>query len=437
MITPTIRAVALAAAGAPIALGLGLLRPELWTAGAGWAAFVLGLVLVDAVLGADRRKLALELDAPVVMGVGRPAGLTVGATLAGGVAPRSVEITPEVGERLTARPLTVRTPVQAKAAGARFELDAVRRGVGELPRVWVRWTGPLGMAAKQVAWPAERTWPITPDVVGVKEEALRLFARDASFGMKVQLETGDGSDFHALKEHQAGMDLRTVDWKQSARHNQLLAREFRTERNNPVILAVDAGRLMCEPLDGLPKVDRMLNAALLLAFTALKTGDRVGFFAFDERPRGVTGALSGVRAFAQIQRLASAVDYSDQEANYTLALTTLQGELERRSLIVVFTDFADPTSAELLLENAGRLLKRHVLLFVLLRDAELEDLARAAPDTPEAVSRAVVAGRLLRERAAVVARLRRLGAEIVEAPARAIGAALISGYLDIRRRERL
>ncbi len=264
-----------------------------------------------------------------------------------------------------------------------------------------------------------------------------MFSRDAAFGIKTQLETGDGSEFHALKEHQAGMDLRTVDWKQSARHGKLLAREFRTERNNPVILAVDAGRLMCEPLDGLPKVDRAINAALLLAYVGLKTGDRVGLFAFDDKVRVASGAVSGARSFALLQRLAAGIDYSSEEANYTLALTTLQSDLERRSLIVVFTDFADATSAELMLENAARLLRRHVVLFVLMRDAELEALTGAEPLAADDVSRAVVAGAMLRERELVVLRLRRLGAEIVEAPADRIGADVVSRYLDLRRRERL
>jgi uncharacterized protein (DUF58 family) len=437
VIYPTPRAIALAAAGAPVALLLGLVRPELWAVGAAWAAFVFGLTLVDALLGADRTRLALEVDAPVVLAVSRTGAVTATARFSRGAVPRWVEAALETGHRLTAEPDRQRVPSQGGVLSAAFTLRPVRRGEGALQRLWLRWTGPLGLVWKQRAVPLDRVFPITPDLQGVQDEAIRLFSRDAMFGIKTQLETGDGSEFHALKEHQAGMDLRTVDWKQSARHGQLLAREFRTERNNPVVLALDAGRLMCEPVDGLPKIDRALNAALLLAYVGLKTGDRVGLFAFDDRVRVSSGAVSGTRSFALLQRLAAGIDYSAEEANYTLALTTLQGTLERRSLVVVFTDFADATSAELMLENAARLLKRHVVVFVLMRDAELEALARAEPLTPDDVSRAVVAGALLRERELVVLRLRRLGAEIVEAPVDRVGAELVSRYLDLRRRERL
>src|SRR6185312_3335757 len=120
-------------------------------------------------------------------------------------------------------------------------------------------------------------------------EAIRLFARDAMFGLKAQLETGDGSEFHALRELVTGMDRRTIDWKQSARHMKLLAKEFRTERNHPVIFAIDTGRLMCEPLQGAPRLDRAINASLLMAFVSLKLGDRVGLFGFDIRPTLFSG----------------------------------------------------------------------------------------------------------------------------------------------------
>ena len=120
-----------------------------------------------------------------------------------------------------------------------------------------------------------------------------------------------------------------------------------------------------------------------------------------------------------------------------MALTQLGSALERRSLIVVFTDFADTTSAELMLENVGRLLKRHLVLFVVFRDEELEAITRREPVDAEAVSRAVTAETLLRERDLVIARLVRMGAQIVDAPVESIGAALLSSYIDLKRRDLL
>jgi len=301
--------------------------------------------------------------------------------------------------------------------------------------VWMRWRGPLGLVWKQVSEAPDRKIAIVPNIQAVKDEAIRMFSREALFGLKTQLETGDGSEFHALRELVGGMDPRTIDWKQSARHTKLLAKEFRTERNHPVVFALDGGRLMCDPLLGVPRIDRALNAALLMAYVSLRLGDRAGLFAFDAKPRVFSGVLSGVGAFPMLQRVAAAIDYSTEETNFTLGLTQLAGALERRSLVVIFTDFADTTSAELMLENVARLLRKHLVLFVVLRDEELESIARREPNDADDVSRAVTAEALLRERDVVTGRLRRLGAQIVDAPADRLGPALISAYLDLKRRE--
>ena len=216
----------------------------------------------------------------------------------------------------------------------------------------------------------------------MRQEGVQLFLRDAPHGMIAQLDRGDGTEFEALAEFQAGMDSRAIDWKQSARHAKLLAKEFRTERNNHIVFALDAGRTMCEPLAGLPRIDRAISAALLTAYVALKVGDRVSLFGFASRPKLASPTVSGPRAFAPLQRTAAGLDYTPEETNYTLALTTLAGQLHRRALVIVFTDFADPTSAELMLRAVGRLLDRHLVLFVVLRDAELEDIAAAEPPRP-------------------------------------------------------
>jgi uncharacterized protein (DUF58 family) len=138
-----------------------------------------------------------------------------------------------------------------------------------------------------------------------------------------------------------------------------------------------------------------------------------------------------------LQRRAAALDYSTEEVNYTLALTTLSGELQRRSLVVVFTEFVDTTSAELMIEALARLARRHLVLFVAFRDEELEQLTRRQPESAEDVTRAVIALTLLKERETVIARLRRLGVQVIDAPVASLGTSLVDRYLELKRRELL
>jgi uncharacterized protein (DUF58 family) len=256
-------------------------------------------------------------------------------------------------------------------------------------------------------------------------------------GLVAQLQLGEGAEFEALAEFRQGMDKRAIDWKQSARHTTLLSREYRTERNNNIVIAVDSGRTMSEPIAGIARVDRAVSAALLTAFVALKDGDRVSLFGFDSHPRVSTKPVSGGRAFALLQRVAGAIDYSERETNYTLGLSTLATGLTRRSLIVIFTEFADTISAELMLGAVGSLLRRHLVLFILFRDEELEAFTDAEPQVPEDVTRAVTAAALLRQRRLVVNRLQRLGVHVVEARHDMAGPALVNAYVDLKRRNLL
>ncbi|WP_293898424.1 DUF58 domain-containing protein [Phenylobacterium sp.] len=430
---PTRRAIALMAVGALPALIVAVAAPGMWTAAAAWIVLALGLMLADVLLAASPRSLTLEAIAPRVLGVGRPEMAQLTAAFAG-AGPSRVELAIGLNDRLTAEPDRQSVRVSGGRAEAQVRLSPIRRGEGRIEGVWARWHGPLGLMWLQRQAPRSGPLAVTPDVAGVKEHALRLFARDAPLGAKPLLDAGEGSDFHALKEFQTGMDLGDIDWKQSARHGKLVGREYRTERNHHVLLALDTGRLMSAPAAGLPRIDRAINAALLLAFVSLRMDDRVGLFAFDSRPRLASGLASGPAAFPLLQKLATAIDYSTEETNFTLGLTALSGRLDRRAMVVVFTDFADATSAELMIENVARLMRTHLVLFVVFRDEELESLVAREPMEPDDVSRAVIAGRLLKQREAVTTRLRRLGAQIVDAPAQGLSMALLNGYLDVKRR---
>jgi uncharacterized protein (DUF58 family) len=277
-----------------------------------------------------------------------------------------------------------------------------------------------------------RVWP---DLSPVRSPELQHFLRDAQFGLIARRIRGEGTQFEALSEYEPGMDRRRIDWKASARHTRLYARENEAERNNQIVFAFDCGQAMCEPVGDLPRIDRAVSAALTAAYVALKGGDRVALFGFAQRPEVMTPFVGEPRLFHRLQTAAAGLDYHAQEPNFTLALATLTSKLQRRSLIVLFSDFTDPTAAELMIESVGRLADRHLVLFVTIEDAELAGLTEAEPESVATLAMAVTADTLARQRALVLERLRRLGVDVIEAPWEQIGYRLIDRYLEIKRAE--
>ena len=433
MILPTARAVLLAALAAPVALVIAAAAPAAWLVAPLIGVVLLLMVLADAAMAG--RLAGWRVIAPHDAEVGEPIALKVLADLAVRARGGGVEARLALDPRLD--PSGRATARLGPADGAwlgEMTVTPRRRGTASLSRLWLQWTGPLGLGARMMSHPLEHAVRVWPDLSPVRSPALQHYLRDAAFGIVARRIRGEGTHFEALSEYYPGMDRRRIDWKTSARHTRLFARENEAERNNQIVFAFDCGQAMCEPVDGLPRIDRAVSAALTAAWVAIKGGDRVSLFGFARRPEVMTPFYSETRAFHRLQSAAAGLDYHPEEPNFTLALATLSARLKRRSLIVLFSDFTDPTSAELMVESLGRLVDKHLVLFVTIEDSELRALQQAEPANLDALATAVAADTLGRQRAVVLQRLRQLGIDVIEAPWQTIGYRLIDRYLEAKRK---
>ena len=432
---PTERAAWIAAGAAPVAVLLGALAPEAWVVAPAGAAALFMLVLLDAFLAGQLTRW--DVDAPTDAEVGEAFPINAVARFANGRLPARVEAALQFDSRLGEEGRTTIELVAEDEIGITGEFSSVpsRRGTARIEGAWLRWTGPLGLGARQVDRELDIDVRIWPDLSPIRSADLQTFLRDAQLGLIARRLRGEGSQFEALAEYEPGMDRRWIDWKASARHSKLYARENEAERNNQIVFAFDCGQAMCEPVDGLPRIDRAVSAGLTCAYVAMKGGDKVSLFGFAQRPGLMTPFVSDTRAFHRLQSSAAQLDYHTAEPNFTLALATLTGKLKRRSLIVLFSDFTDPTAAELMVESLGRLVKHHLVLFVTIADAEIEEFVSAAPTDMGSLARSVTAETLARQRAIVLERLRRMGVDVIEAPWDQIGPQLIDRYFAIKRQE--
>ncbi|MDN3646478.1 DUF58 domain-containing protein [Pontixanthobacter aestiaquae] len=433
-ILPTARAAWLTALAAPVAIVIATTAPDAWLIVPAAAVALLLLVLLDGAVAG--RLVDWRVHAPADSEVGEPLSIFITADMAGRASGSKPEAALQVDPRLCddgRAEAVLDFDAETDSWQGVAELVPSRRGTAPISQIWLRWTGPLGLGARQVTHELKEEVRIWPDLSPIRSPELQNYLRDAQFGLIARRIRGEGTQFEALSEYEAGMDRRRIDWKASARHTKLYARENESERNNQIIFAFDCGQAMCEPVEGLPRIDRAVTAALTASYVALKGGDRVSLFGFAQRPEVMTPFVGDTRAFYQLQSAAAGLDYHAEEPNFTLALASLTARLQRRSLIVLFTDFTDPTGAEMMIESVGRLVEKHLVLFVTIEDAELQALTQADPNTLDDLAAAVTADTLSRQRAVVLQRLRQMGVDIIEAPWDQIGYRLIDSYLDIKR----
>lgn len=321
------------------------------------------------------------------------------------------------------------------AVTAHVPLTARRRGHWQLDRLWLTWPSRLGLFEFVPQLPIEAGIRVVPNIRLVQSGEITAQVTSTLYGTKDNRAIGEGSEFHQLRDFVPGMDVKSIDWKRSAHRGALVAKEQRAERNHRVIVALDNGYLMREEIAGLPKIDHAINAALAVAWAAAIGGDLVGFYSYDVRPRTFVAPEAGRLAFARLRSRTADMEYVSRSTNHTLAMTELGARTPKRSLIIVFTDFVDTVSAELMLENLAVLVKRHLVIFVTLRDPDLETRVGTAPDDMDGVAELVAASQALSERHLVLARLARMGVSIVDAAPGQVTAELISTYLDIKARE--
>lgn len=401
---------------------------------AAWA-FLAVAAIGDLMLTRTGRSVRLEFKPPAQMFVGEKVPLVVQLTSTNGNLPSGLDMRFEHDDALTISPFFWPDLTLQIGVNVPIEMTCTKRGQFKFNQIWLFWPSRFGLFEIVSRKPLDGDINGIPNIQPVLTGEITTQVQAELYGIKSTLMRGEGSEFHQLREFTTGMDPRMIDWKRSARHGGLLARETHAEQNHQIIMCIDNGYLMREEIDGLPKIDRAINAALATTWAAGLGGDQVGFFAFDSRPRQFIPPSPGRTAFNRFRFEAAKLKYSSVESNHTLALAHLNGLLNRRSMIVVFSDFVDSTTAELLVENIAVLSRHHLLIFVAMRDPALDRITHPEDPTLSKVAEAVSASQIVRERELVLDELQRLGVVCLDIEPTKLTPELVSTYLDIKARE--
>lgn len=408
------------------------LRPALWALD---GALVLG-ALIDVAFAAGRR-VDIDRQAAAIFSVGRPNLVTLhlrnrgGRSLRGTVADDPLEACAATGN-----PGTFELAGHGTTA-VRYELLPERRGPRAFGAVRVRYPSPLGLVARQERVELEAPVDVYPDVHAARSlELLRRQGRqDARLG-SLRVRGGD-TEFERLRPYQVGDEIRHVDWRASARRDDLTVRQFQAESNQNVVFAIDVGRSMRGDTGGLTAIDHALNAALLTADVALRGGDKAGLMVFDEVPRKFVPPTGGRAGGRRLTRAVYDLEAGLGATDYHAAMAYLRAQVRVRSLFIVFTNLLEPRSAKELATAVKGLLPRHLPLCVLLRDTDLESLATSPPAFVDDLYVRAAAAESLAWRDSLIRGLRNAGVLVLDAKPGDLTPVLVKGYLDVKARRLL
>ncbi len=401
-----------------------------------WLAVLLVAIAVDTWRAAPLRAVRVEREAVTSVRLGEP---TASSLLLTNTGPRTLTGLARDAWQPSAGVAASRHRVSLAPGERRRVVTPMlptRRGDRQATAVVLRSYGPLGLAARQrtVASPASvRVLPAFASRKHLPSRLARLREMDGRTTLNVR---GQGTEFDSLRDYVAGDDVRSVDWRATARRQQVVVRTWRPERDRRVLLVLDTSRTSAARVGDAPRLDAAMDAALLLAALANRAGDRVDLLAIDRRVRAqVVGAAGPGLLHALVEAMAP-LEADLVETDWPTVVAAIRARTTHRTLVVLLTTLDTAAVEEGLLPVLPGLTSRHQVLLASVTDPRLDELAAGRGDL-SAVYGAAAAARAELDRDGMQAELARLGVEVVTGHPEELAPRLADRYLALKAAGRL
>lgn len=401
-----------------------------------WLLVVLGLSIVDLVIAGSPRALALERELPGAIRLGESTSARLLLTNTGRRAVRGVV-------RDAWQPSAVATPRTQKIAIRSGERRAItttltpfRRGERRAHQVTVRSFGPLRLAARQVSIVVPGVIRVLPPFNSRKHLPSRLARLRELDGATSVMVRGQGTEFDSLRDYVRGDDVRSIDWRATARRKDLVVRTWRPERDRRVVIIVDSGRTSAARIDNEPRLDTAFESALLLAALASKAGDRVDLVIYDRRARGRVQGATGPELLNRMVNTMASVDPELIEMDWSVVPGLVRSVTANRALVVLATSIDAPGASRGLLAILPQLTKKHLVLVASVVDPDVREASRERGSRRE-VYLAAAAERALLDMSRVSAAIHQSGADVVTGSPADLPPAVADRYLALKAAGRL
>ena len=401
-------------------------------------AVIVVVALVDWAVAIAPDRIDISRELPDVIVLGAAGTLTWQLTNPTGRRQR-VGFADELAPSLHAGVRRARLTLPARGtAEVRTELEPTRRGRFVIAAVTVRVDGPLGLASRQRTRHDPSVLRVYPPFKSRDEAELRINrARILEVGLRSAQGRGGGTEFEQLREYSVDDEFRRIDWSATARAGKAIVRTYRAERNQTVISLLDNGRVMAGRVDDVPRVEHAMDAVMMLTAVATRLGDRAGLVVFDRDVRAVVPPAHRREQLGRVTEAMYQLDPELAESDYLGAFATTLARFRRRAMLVLFTDLVEQAVGETLLPALPLISRNHLVVVAAVQDPDVVRWAVTTPTDGAGAYRKAAAVQALDERRRTTARLRGLGATVVDAPPGKLAPALADAYLKVKATGRL
>lgn len=316
-----------------------------------------------------------------------------------------------------------------------YELRPTERGEYTFGALNVYVSSPLKLISRRFTFDKDQMVPTYPSYIQLRKYDLIAFSNNLfQYGIKKIRRIGHTMEFEQIKEYVQGDDLRTLNWKATAKKNALMVNQFQDEKSQSVYMAIDKGRVMQMPFDGLSLLDYAINSALVLSNVILKRQDKAGLFSFSKK---VENRVFAERRASQMQKILEAlynVKTDFFESDYSRLYVDIKKNINQRSLIILYTNFETMDGLNRQLPYLKAIAKSHLLVVIFFSNTELNGIINQKTTTIQEVYDKVIAEKFMFEKRLIVNELKKYGIHSVLTQPENLTLDAINKYLEIKSR---
>jgi uncharacterized protein (DUF58 family) len=316
-----------------------------------------------------------------------------------------------------------------------YDLKPSERGVYNFGNSNVYASSPLQLATKKYILSEEIILKCYPSFLKLRAFDFKAFHNDSiSYGTKKTRKLGHSLEFEQIKEYVSGDDVRTLNWKATAKRNQLMVNQYVAEKSQPVYSIIDKGRAMQMQFDDLSLLDYAINATLAISNIILRKQDKAGMLSFSKK---LEDWIVAEKRNSQMRLISEALhnlntDFS--ESDFSTLYAVIKRKITHRSLLIIYTNFETMDGLNRQLSYLRALAKNHLVLIVFFKNTELQSLINAKADNIQDVYDSIIAEKFMYEKISIVNELKKYGIQSVLTSPENLTGDTINKYLELKSR---
>ena len=350
--------------------------------------------------------------------------------------PISLRIFDELPHQFQKRDLEFNTSLHSgEEKIIQYSLRPVKRGEYSFGALNILVQSPLNLISRRFRFSSDKMVPVYPSYLQMRKyELLAISQRLTETGIKKIRRIGHNQEFELIKEYISGDDIRTVNWKATARKSRLMVNQYQDERSQQIYSLIDKGRVMQMPFNGLSLLDYAINASLVISNIAIKKSDKAGLITFQDKIGSVLSASRLNNQMTTIQEVLYNQKTAFLETDYSVLYTTIRRSVSQRSLLLLFTNFESVYSLQRQLPYLINLAKQHLLVVIFFENTELKSLIEKKTKNLKEVYHKALAERFSFEKKMIVKELQKVGIQSILTPPEKLTVNTINKYLELKAR---